>query len=279
MAAVGYAEDGTSSAELKDPHVSGPYVPPRPHRNQAARTRGGSPAGRWRWWWLTPALGLIPLLVVVLAAQGAFAPRQAAPPVAAPAASTTPVTVPTSATETAASAAQTASTTSAASSPTTAPNATPAATTSTTGAATSTTAASSTAPTAASTASGASTSATNTSSETGASTGQPFVAYHVQSGDTLRFIAQTYGVSVASIAQASGVRNPDVLRVGQVLTIPSQPGWLYRVQPGETLDQIAARSGVSSQQIASASGMAEASIHAGEVVLIPEALVSAQISK
>jgi LysM repeat protein len=101
----------------------------------------------------------------------------------------------------------------------------------------------------------------------------------VQSGDTLRFIAQTYGVSVASIAQASGVRNPDVLRVGEVLTIPSQPGWLYRVQPGETLDQIAARSGVSSQRIASASGMTEASVRVGEVLLIPDTSAVAQVSK
>jgi LysM repeat protein len=86
----------------------------------------------------------------------------------------------------------------------------------------------------------------------------------------VRFIAQVYGVSPASIAQASGLQNADVLWVGQVLTIPSQPGWLYRVQPGETLDQIAARTGIPTQTIASASKLAELTIRAGDVILIPE---------
>jgi LysM repeat protein len=98
----------------------------------------------------------------------------------------------------------------------------------------------------------------------------PFVAYRVKSGDTVRFIAQLYGVSPASIAQASGLANPDLLRVGQVLTVPAQPGWLYRLQPGETLEQVAARTGVPSGSIASASGLSVASVGVGDVILIPD---------
>jgi LysM repeat protein len=104
----------------------------------------------------------------------------------------------------------------------------------------------------------------------GTSSGGPFVAYRVQAGDTLRFIARAYGVSSASIAQASGLRNPDALRVGEVLTVPSEPGWLYRMQPGETLEQVAARSGVSAEALASASGLTEASARPGSVLLIPD---------
>jgi LysM repeat protein len=103
-----------------------------------------------------------------------------------------------------------------------------------------------------------------------ASGAEPFVAYHVQPGDTVRFIAQMYGVSGASISQASGLTNPDELRIGQILTIPAKPGWLYRVQPGETLDQVAARTGVSSGTIASASGLVAASVRSGDVLLIPD---------
>jgi LysM repeat protein len=99
---------------------------------------------------------------------------------------------------------------------------------------------------------------------------QPFVAYTVRPGDTLRMISQMYGVSVATIAKASGLQNPNQLKIGQVLTIPKQPGWLYRVQDGETLDQIAARNGVSSDAIASASGLTAASVKTGDVVLIPD---------
>jgi LysM repeat protein len=75
-------------------------------------------------------------------------------------------------------------------------------------------------------------------------------------------------VSPASIAQASGLQNPDLLRIGEVLTIPARPGWLYRVQPGETLDQISGRTGVASPTILSASGLSAASV--GDVILIPD---------
>jgi LysM repeat protein len=98
----------------------------------------------------------------------------------------------------------------------------------------------------------------------------PFLAYRVRPGDTIKFIAQTYGVSIASIAQASGLRNPDQLRVGQLLTIPDRPGWLYRVRPGETLDQIAARTGVPTAIIASVSKLPSDAVQAGDVILIPE---------
>jgi LysM repeat protein len=90
----------------------------------------------------------------------------------------------------------------------------------------------------------------------------------------VRFIGQMYGVSVASIAQASGLQHPDLIQVGALLTIPAQPGWLYRVQPGETLDQIAARTGVPSTSIAAASGMAVASVGPGTVILIPDETVA-----
>jgi LysM repeat protein len=83
-------------------------------------------------------------------------------------------------------------------------------------------------------------------------------------------VAEAFGVSSSSVISASGLRNADALRVGQVLTIPSQPGYLYRVQPGETLDQIAARAGVASDSIVAASQLPEATVHVGDVLLIPE---------
>lgn len=44
--------------------------------------------------------------------------------------------------------------------------------------------------------------------------------YAVKSGDTLGQIANIYGVSIELIAQANDMLNPNVLEVGQVLTIP-----------------------------------------------------------
>ena len=97
-----------------------------------------------------------------------------------------------------------------------------------------------------------------------------FRAYSVQPGDTVKFVAEMYGVSPASVAQASGLKNADQLRVGQVLTVPIQPGWLYRVQSGETLDQIAARTGIPSEVILSASKLTTDSVGPGDVILIPD---------
>ncbi len=100
--------------------------------------------------------------------------------------------------------------------------------------------------------------------------GQPYYAYTVQPGDTIRSIADRYAVSAANVSQASGLRDPDHLRVGQLLTIPREPGWLYRVQPGESLETLAARFGVSTEAIQAASLLSDAAVHPGDVVLIPE---------
>jgi LysM repeat protein len=105
---------------------------------------------------------------------------------------------------------------------------------------------------------------------TSAGVAGPFLAYQVKSGDTLRSISTTYGVSIAVIAKASGVANPNQLKIGQVLTIPKQPGWLYRVQDGETLDQIAQRNNLSTDAIASASGLTAASVQTGDLLLLPD---------
>ena len=49
-------------------------------------------------------------------------------------------------------------------------------------------------------------------------------AYTVRSGDTLGAIARRFNSSVAAIAEASGIDNPNVIRVGQTLTIPNCEG-------------------------------------------------------
>ena len=97
----------------------------------------------------------------------------------------------------------------------------------------------------------------------------------MQAGDTVRFVSEMFGVSSTSVIQASGLSNPDQLRIGQVLTIPLQPGYLYRVQPGETLDQIAARTGMSKESIASASRLSATLVRPGDVILIPELTAAA----
>ncbi|MEP3630177.1 MAG: peptidoglycan DD-metalloendopeptidase family protein [Hyphomicrobiales bacterium] len=53
-----------------------------------------------------------------------------------------------------------------------------------------------------------------------ATNGQSFGAHKVQSGDTLSKIGRLHGTSVASIKAANGISDGNVIRVGQVLSIP-----------------------------------------------------------
>ncbi len=45
----------------------------------------------------------------------------------------------------------------------------------------------------------------------------------VRAGDTLFLIAQQYGVSLGALVQENNLANPDLLEVGQVLSLPSSP--------------------------------------------------------
>lgn len=55
------------------------------------------------------------------------------------------------------------------------------------------------------------------------------ISYRVQSGDRLGDIAHANGVSVSSIVSANGIKNPNLIRAGQVLGIPTGTAWICPV--------------------------------------------------
>ena len=65
--------------------------------------------------------------------------------------------------------------------------------------------------------------------------------YTVQKGDTLSGIAKRYGTTVAALAAANGIKDPNKIYVGQVLTIPGDEPVYYIVQKGDNLSKIAKR--------------------------------------
>lgn len=76
----------------------------------------------------------------------------------------------------------------------------------------------------------------------------------VHSGDTLSRIASAWGVTVASVAVANGIPNPDMIQVGQVIhrpgsdgagPSPTPGGSGYTVVSGDTLSGIAAAHGTT----------------------------------
>lgn len=115
--------------------------------------------------------------------------------------------------------------------------------------------------------------------------GQPPVVvgpcyYVIQSGDTLAGIAAKYGTTREQLAAANGIRNPNILILGQRLVVPCAgttkppPGggactW-YVVQRGDTLTKVAVRYGTSVQAIAQRNGLRNANlIYVGQRLCIP----------
>lgn len=70
--------------------------------------------------------------------------------------------------------------------------------------------------------------------------------YYAQRGDTLRKIAAKFNTTVDAILRANPqISNPNVIYVGQAITIPGQQASTHIVQRGDTLRIIAARYGTT----------------------------------
>lgn len=97
--------------------------------------------------------------------------------------------------------------------------------------------------------------------------------YIVRPGDTLSGIAQRRGISIEALIRANPqIRNPDLIRPGQHVTIPAGGNRVgsYTVQSGDTLSGIANRFGTSYHAIARANGISNPNlIYPGQTLSIP----------
>jgi LysM repeat protein len=100
----------------------------------------------------------------------------------------------------------------------------------------------------------------------------------VRRGENLTRIAAHYGTTVYAIVRANGLRNANLIYVGQRLVIPGGGGYgpapgcrcLYVVRRGDTLSQIAWRHGTSVQWLMRANGLWNANyIWAGQRLCVP----------
>lgn len=103
---------------------------------------------------------------------------------------------------------------------------------------------------------------------TGGTTGAA-ATYVVQRGDTLARIAERTGVTVAALVAANGLRDADLILVGQRLAVPGTggdagaPPGTYLVQRGDTLGAISARTGVPVDTIVAANGLVGSMLYSG----------------
>jgi len=105
-------------------------------------------------------------------------------------------------------------------------------------------------------------------------------AYTVRTGDTLGRVAARTGVPVPALARANDLSDPDLIRIGQVLTIPAAgqgapaatgpAGGSYRVAAGDTLVRVARRTGVPVDALVKANRIANPDlVRIGRVLTIP----------
>jgi LysM repeat protein len=114
----------------------------------------------------------------------------------------------------------------------------------------------------------------------------PGVAQHtVAWGDTIYSLARRYGTTPQAIIDANQLKDPSLIRVGDVLIIPgaaSPPvgtGSEYVVQSGDTLFSIAQRFGTTVDAIALANGIVNpAFISAGQTLVIPGAVAGQTVT-
>jgi len=119
----------------------------------------------------------------------------------------------------------------------------------------------------------------STPAPTPAPTAAPGEQIHiVQPGENLFRIALHYGMTHRAVAAANGIINPDLIHVGQRLTIstegtaPAVPtkGRIHVVQPGENLFRIALRYGITVEAMAAANGILNVNlVYPGQKLRIP----------
>jgi len=80
----------------------------------------------------------------------------------------------------------------------------------------------------------------------------------IRKGETLGEIAKKYGVTASSLATHNGISNPNRVKVGQKINIPTKSVTVtYTVRPGDTLSGIAKKHNTTTSSIARANGISD----------------------
>jgi len=104
--------------------------------------------------------------------------------------------------------------------------------------------------------------------------GAVFGTHVVRAGETLWEISREYRVSVRTIVLANDLSDPDLIVVGQRLTIPPADGVVHTVRRGETIWEISRAYGVEmAEVIGSNPGVRPDRLQVGQKLFVPGARV------
>ena len=88
--------------------------------------------------------------------------------------------------------------------------------------------------------------------------------YTVRAGDTLTAIATRHGTTVSALVKANGIKDPNLIRVGQTLKITGKTkpaaATTYTVKAGDNLTSIAKRHGTTVAALVKANGIRDADL-------------------
>ncbi len=105
------------------------------------------------------------------------------------------------------------------------------------------------------------------------------IEYTVQSGDTLKFIAQNFDISLDTLLWANSFTQTSKIKTGQKLIILPVSGVVHFVKSGDTLSAIAKTYKAKVDEIVEINELAdELDIYIGDILVIPNGVLPKQIS-
>lgn len=101
--------------------------------------------------------------------------------------------------------------------------------------------------------------------------------YTVEEGDTLAGIAAKFDISTNTVLWANGLRERDVLKVGDHVTILPTTGVLHTVKSGDTLLAIADEYDVQALEVATYNGLSDThKLSIGQKLIVPDGYIEAR---
>lgn len=105
------------------------------------------------------------------------------------------------------------------------------------------------------------------------------IAYTVQEGDTLSFIASDFGVSINSIIWANNLKNINSIRPGDELKIPPVTGIIHRIKKGDTVAGLAKKYKADQEKIIAFNALSlDGSLQINDEIIIPDGQLSASMT-
>ncbi len=95
--------------------------------------------------------------------------------------------------------------------------------------------------------------------------------YQIKKNDNLWRIARRFGVHQHSIIGINKINNPDMMKPGRYINVPTRKGIYYKVDKGDTLNRIAVRHKISMKSIVAHNRLKGKIIRPGQRIFLPDA--------